>query len=109
MGGRNAGRAGGGIHLNANKKKERGEKHRKALRVRKRAAAQTRTKHVTAVRAVAGKNRTGKAARKQLKLERRQAKEALEAAGQLDVAMDQAPKLAVPQQAADHMALDARN
>ena len=109
MGGRNAGRTGGGIHLNANKKKERGEKHRKALRVRKRAQAQTRTKHVQAVRAVAGKNRTGKAAHKQQKLDRRQAKEALAAAGEVDVAMDQGPKLAAPQPAADHMAVDARN
>ena len=99
MGGRNAGRAGGGIHLNANRKKERGEKHRKALRVRKRQQAGTRQKHVAQVQAVAGKNRTGKAARKQQRLERRLAKEALTAAGQVDVEMKTAPKLIAPQQA----------
>lgn len=93
MGGRNAGRAGGGIHLNANRRKDRAEKHRKQLRVRKRQAAGTRAQHVAQVRAVAASSRTGKAARKQQRLDRRLAKEALEAAGQADKHMDQAPRL----------------
>ena len=71
------GRMGSGIHNNVNQKNERSQVRRKRLRVEKRKHAGARLKHVEAVRGVAGPARTGKAARKQIKLDRRLAKEAL--------------------------------
>ena len=68
---------GSGIHNNANQKNERSQVRRKRLRVEKQKHTGARLKHVEAVRGVSGPARTGKSARKQLKLHRQVAKEAL--------------------------------
>lgn len=85
-----------GIHHNVNKKAERSQTRRKRVRVEKRKLAGTREKHVAAVNAVKGAARTGKAARKQLKRDRRSTKAQLLLGGLLDVNMDTAPQLALP-------------
>lgn len=85
-----------GIHHNVNKKAERSQTRRKRVRVEKRKIAGTRAKHAAAVAAVKGPARTGKAARKQLKRDRRANKETLLLGGLLDAEMTTAPQLTLP-------------
>ncbi len=67
----------GGVHTNANKKNKRFEHVRKRLRVEKRKRLGTRATHLAKVASVTGPARTGKAARRIVRQDRRDGKAAL--------------------------------
>ena len=71
------GKVGGGVHSNVNKRAKRFELVRRRLGVEKRKLAGLREKHLENVALVSAGARTGKAARRALRLSRRAAKSKL--------------------------------
>ena len=92
-----------GVHENANRKVARNvvAKQKKQKRAQARERAGLRVKHQVLKKNTAGPARTGKAARKALKADRRAARAALAAAGELDVNMAQAKALPPPEPATE--------